>query len=206
MRTANDTTENRPDLSKRIIALATNEFRSKGVKAVKMDDIANALQISKRTLYEIFDNKEQLLMECVKNTSKELDDHLNGFIKSKNPNVIEIIVEFYRYQLQVISHTSSAFLEDVQKYPAVVKWIDDRRNDNLARAQQFFADGIKNGYFRSDVDYDIIGKVSEGALTYIMHDQLFKQYNIKRIFQDVTMLYIRGFCTLKGIEVLESLL
>jgi len=41
------------------------EFLHKGVKSVKMDDIANALAISKRTLYEIYSNKEELLLEAV---------------------------------------------------------------------------------------------------------------------------------------------
>ena len=49
----------------KILDTANSLFNERGVKAVKMDDISNSLSISKRTLYEIYDNKEDLLFECV---------------------------------------------------------------------------------------------------------------------------------------------
>ena len=45
-------------------------FAEKGIRAVKMDDIARMLTISKRTLYEIYPNKEELLLECFKFTKE----------------------------------------------------------------------------------------------------------------------------------------
>lgn len=54
------------ELRNRILKAAMTEFLHKGVKSVKMDDIANALAISKRTLYEIYSNKEELLLEAVR--------------------------------------------------------------------------------------------------------------------------------------------
>lgn len=54
---SNPQTEYRTELRKRILKTAIQEFRSKGIKAVKMDDIASMLSVSKRTLYEIYDNK-----------------------------------------------------------------------------------------------------------------------------------------------------
>ena len=54
------------ELRNRILKAAMTEFLHKGVKSVKMDDIANTLAISKRTLYEIYSNKEELLLEAVR--------------------------------------------------------------------------------------------------------------------------------------------
>ena len=59
MQKLNTPTEYRRQLRKRILEVASLEFRSKGIRSVKMDDIANSLSISKRTLYEIYENKEQ---------------------------------------------------------------------------------------------------------------------------------------------------
>lgn len=56
------------ELRNRILKAAMTEFLHKGVKSVKMDDIANTLAISKRTLYEIYSNKEELLLEAVRHT------------------------------------------------------------------------------------------------------------------------------------------
>ena len=49
-----------------IIDAAIKSFAEKGIRSVKMDDVAAELSISKRTLYEIFDRKEDLLFEGVK--------------------------------------------------------------------------------------------------------------------------------------------
>ena len=57
------------ELLNRILKAAMTEFLHKGVKSVKMDDIANTLAISKRTLYEIYSNKEELLLEAVRRSS-----------------------------------------------------------------------------------------------------------------------------------------
>ena len=48
----------------RILDVAMHAFATKGIRAVKMDDIAQSLTISKRTLYELYDNKEKLLLEA----------------------------------------------------------------------------------------------------------------------------------------------
>lgn len=59
-------TNYRQQLREKILQTSMAEFMSKGIRAVKMDDIAASLGISKRTLYEIYSNKEELLLEGVK--------------------------------------------------------------------------------------------------------------------------------------------
>ena len=56
----------RQELKGRILKESIKEFKKNGIKQVKMDDIANNLSISKRTLYEIYPNKEVLLLEGLK--------------------------------------------------------------------------------------------------------------------------------------------
>lgn len=51
----------RQSLKDKILETSMKMFQEKGIRAVKMDDIANRLSISKRTLYEIYDDKERLL-------------------------------------------------------------------------------------------------------------------------------------------------
>lgn len=52
-------------LRARVVKEASQEFIKKGIKSVRMDDIAALLTISKRTLYEVFNDKEELLYDCV---------------------------------------------------------------------------------------------------------------------------------------------
>lgn len=203
---SNSQTEYRLELRQKILDTATREFRTKGIKAVKMDDIANLLSVSKRTVYEIYDNKEQLLMESVKAEHNSYNCHIEEFMTKNNPNVMEIILEFYRLRMRSLTGINPLYFTELQRYPEVVNWLETNRKEKDCDAKEFFDRGIKEGYFRDDVNYELITKMGGGTMDYIMRNQLYKQYDIKEIFRDVIMLFIRGFCTLKGIGELERLL
>lgn len=193
-------------LSRRIIDKATEMFLTKGIKAVKMDDVANDLSISKRTLYEIFCNKEMLLLHCVRRLKEERDDHFKNFNKLNHHSEIEMILEYYRYQLRRSSNVSIKFVKELQKYPVVVKWLDELKRKEKAVAKSFFEQGVRNGYFREDVNFKLVGDYAEIAITNSMENGLMDKYGIQEVFRNITMLYVRGFCTLKGIEELEKML
>ena len=56
----------RDEVRNLILNAALEQFMSKGIKEVKMDDIASLLSVSKRTIYELFSDKEELLLEALK--------------------------------------------------------------------------------------------------------------------------------------------
>lgn len=198
--------EHRRELTEKVLKTAMAEFQDKGIKAVKMDDIARALSMSKRTLYELFGTKEQLLLECVRQWQKDKEAHMDRFIKERKPNVIAIIVEFYRYQMKCLSYVSSSYFYDLHKYPAVIKWLEADHGNKQKGAMRFFKKGVEEGYFRSDVNFGLIQAVNSESMTYIVQSKLMEHYTPQQIFKDVTMLYIRGFCTMKGIQTLEEML
>ena len=74
----------RVELRERIITAATEAFTSKGIKSITMDDIAAALGISKRTLYEVFADKESLLKECILQKQAERDKYLQEIYEQSN--------------------------------------------------------------------------------------------------------------------------
>ena len=78
MQKINCLTAYRQELQEHILAAAMEEFRRRGVRAVKMDDIAGKLAISKRTLYEIYENKETLLLEALKLHEQQTDTHMRA--------------------------------------------------------------------------------------------------------------------------------
>jgi hypothetical protein len=100
----NDTsTLYRQELKGKILATAMLLFEQKGIKCVKMDDIAKELSISKRTLYELYENKEQLLYEGVRHQYMERSEYLRHFaLQAKNE--MEIVMEAIRSNLQYLGH------------------------------------------------------------------------------------------------------
>lgn len=134
------------ELRNRILKAAMTEFLHKGVKSVKMDDIANTLAISKRTLYEIYSNKEELLLEAVRIHEQEFNDHMLQYSLDKNHNVMDIIIEFYKKKLLAIADVSPLFLVELRKYKQVVEHLEKQNAERHNNALLFFHRGVKEGF------------------------------------------------------------
>ena len=89
----------RLELRERIIDTALNSFATHGIKSITMDDIAAALGISKRTLYEVFADKESLLKECILHKQAERDKYLQAIYEQSN-NVLEVILAVFQLSFQ----------------------------------------------------------------------------------------------------------
>ena len=192
------------ELRNRILKAAMTEFLHKGVKSVKMDNIANTLAISKRTLYEIYSNKEELLLEAVRIHEQEFNDHMLQYSLDKNHNVMDIIIEFYKKKLLAIADVSPLFLVELRKYKQVVEYLERMNAERHNNALLFFRRGVKEGFFRSDLNFDIILKTSSASVNYAMETQMYKNYSITAIMHNTIFLYLRGICTTKGIKVLDA--
>lgn len=192
------------ELRNRILKAAMTEFLHKGIKSVKMDDIANTLAISKRTLYEIYSNKEELLLEAVRIHEQEFNDHMLQYSLDKKHNVMDIIIEFYKKKLLAIADVSPLFLVELRKYKQVVEYLERMNAERHNNALLFFRRGVKEGFFRSDLNFDIILKTSSASANYAMETQMYKNYSITAIMHNTIFLYLRGICTTKGIKVLDA--
>ncbi|MBS7400618.1 MAG: TetR/AcrR family transcriptional regulator [Prevotella sp.] len=203
MTQANYTTEHREALREQILKVATREFTTIGVKSVKMDDIARKLKISKRTLYEIYDNKEQLLLESVARRIHEFDATLERFDSSGEKQVIDIILEFYRLQMEELRDMNPVYYEDLHKYPRVMSFLEQVNKEHKAHSKDFFKRGVLEGYFRNDFNYELISLLGNNVMQNVMESKLYNTYSLQDIFRNVVMLFIRGLCTAKGILELD---
>ena len=199
----NYTTEHREALREQILKVATREFTTIGVKSVKMDDIARKLKISKRTLYEIYDNKEQLLLESVARRVHEFDATLERFDSSGEKQVIDIILEFYRLQMEELRDMNPVYYEDLHKYPRVMSFLEQVNKEHKAHSKDFFKRGVLEGYFRNDFNYELISLLGNNVMQNVMESKLYNTYSLQDIFRNVVMLFIRGLCTAKGILELD---
>lgn len=197
------TPDYREALRKQILDLATVKFTTIGVKSVKMDDIARELKISKRTLYEIYENKEQLLLESVERNIREFNAKMELFCNEGNRQVIDIILKFYRLQMESLRDLNPVYYEDLHKYPRVVAFIEGMKGDHHAHSKDFFKRGVEEGFFRGDFNYELISLLGDSMMQKVMEDKLYKQYGLQYILRNVIMLFIRGLCTSKGIAELD---
>ena len=204
MRKTTTPTRYRQDLKDKIVRVAMSEFKSRGVRNVKMDDIANALSISKRTLYEVFDNKEELLICGIKLDEARRKEMMTSFVEKEHPGVMDVILKFYHSQMEAFSTISPLFFSDLHKYDRVRAYLQELNVSRRENALQFFRRGVGEGYFRADVDYGIVSRMSNATMDYVMESQMYKEYDLKYIFRNTVLVFLRGFCTLKGQEIIDK--
>ena len=205
MQETRDISPYRQRLKTRIIETAMAAFAEKGVRAVKMDDVASALSISKRTLYEIYATKEVLLCEGLKLYAARREKDLAAMTKDCQ-NVMEILLTIYKRKIEESQHTSTMFYKDVVKYPMALQFLKEQNEHNRERSQQFIKRGIQEGYFRSDLDYELAGRLFEILGKYIMDNQLYEKYSIQELFHNLVFVSLRGVCTEKGIIELDRII
>lgn len=196
----------RQELHERILTAAMDEFRSRGVRAVKMDDIAAKLAISKRTLYEIYENKETLLLEALKMHEAQMDAHMSKYVEDGSHNVIETIIEYYDIHIQHTAEVNPVFYEELHRYPGVLAYFEQKHVERMRSQRLFFQRGVAEGLFRGDVDYNILSRIADATIDYVMRTQMYHEFKLGYILYNVAFLYVRGICTEEGVKLLDTAL
>ncbi|MCF6213373.1 MAG: TetR/AcrR family transcriptional regulator [Flavobacteriaceae bacterium] len=191
----------------KIVQKSTKLFLNLGFKSVTMDDIAEKLAISKKTIYAHFANKEAL----VEATAFYIFDQISTLIEKIENEKINPIEETFKIK-EVVSHylkgekTSPEF-QLKKYYPSIYAKLDlKKRNiintcfkDNLQR-------GIKDGFFRNDINVNLISKFYYLAITAIKNDALFFEDNINEAMEYYLEYHIRAIATEKGLKTLNKIL
>ena len=201
MQETKDISPYKQGLRDKIITSAMMAFAKKGIRQVKMDDVASELGISKRTLYEIFDKKEDLLYEGVKYYLGERRSQMLQKAQNCN-NVMEIILVAYKQKVEEVRQTNPLFYSDLVKYPKVARYLGQQNQQMLTNMTKFIERGMEEGYFRKDVDYALISIFALGK--YVMEQQLYLNYTIEEIFMNLIFVSLRGICTKKGVEAIDK--
>ena len=193
----------RQQLRERILKTAMQAFTAQGIRAVKMDDIARQLGISKRTLYELYENKETVLYEGVRTFHSNREQRMMELVQ-RGKSVIDIVLVAYRQRLEELRGTSSLFYDDLKKYPRVLKMLEENKKRNYQRFVDFLHRGVEEGYFRGDLDYDIVPLMFDAIGRYIMLRELYRQFDLEQVFKSLVFTSLRGICTAMGAKALDK--
>lgn len=192
-----------------IIEQATEMFRQLGIKTVRMDDIAHHLGVSKRTLYELFDDKMNLLRLCMFNFYNERQAKLDQRLRECG-NVVEKILTAFDLFL-IGGETERRMQTNLRRfYPVLYEEISStmqRRNrESLKRGIER---GIAEGLLDPTIDVDLSvamlcwslsGVVDSRAAT--LPNNITPEYALRY----VVINFLRGISTVKGVEVIDTFL
>jgi AcrR family transcriptional regulator len=195
------------DIRQKIIEGAAALFRTYGVKAVTMDSLANHIGMSKRTIYENFSEKEEIL-EGVLQMMAEKQRTLVKRILDDSENAIDAIFMLLETNRDHLQSMSPAFRDDLMKYHRDVLMsktekceMPDYRN-NL----QVIEKGIKQKLFRKEINADLVNRCLYSLGRSIMDDELypFEEFSRREVIRNVFLNYLRGISTDGGIQLIEK--
>jgi len=172
-----------------------------------MDEIAGQVGISKKTLYQFFEDKDALVeavmqgemaymqRECsrqiveAENAIDEMFrdmDSMEVVIDSLNPQIIYDLEKFYPKTFEKFRKHKHTFLLEVIK-------------KNLMR-------GLQESVYRNDIDIDIIARFRlESAFIIFNHDLFpYGKYNLLKVSNEIYYLYLHGLATSKGKKLIEK--
>ena len=205
MQVLKETTAYRVSLRERIIEKAMQEFSMHGIRAVKMDDLAADLGISKRTLYEIFKDKETLLLEGIKEYYNRKREYLFDYAE-ENHDVMEIVLESYRMKVEEVRSVNPAFYQDLIKYPKVTRFMKESQEASRTAFLDFMNRGVEDGYFRKDVNYQLVPHIFDALGQHVLNNSLLQQYSVEELYSNFFLIALRGFCTDKGQRAIDKLI
>lgn len=200
-----DISDYKLNLRERIPDVALQLFTERGINAVRMDDVAQTMGISKRTIYELYDKKEDLLFEVVVKHFKMRMDRMEEAV-SNCDNVMEILLEVYHMKVADFKSTNPLFFLEMVRYPLVKRFLDEQNELMRDHSLAFIQRGVEEGYFRSDLNFQMSVLQFDAMGEYIMQKELYRQYSIEDIFRNLVFVSLRGLCTDKGIKAIDEML
>jgi len=186
-----------------IIANISAIFMSRGIKNITMDDVAKQLKISKRTLYEMFETKSNLINIIVKRKLDEEKRIIKKFIK-ESENAVDVMVNISKTIIQMYKDSHSSLLQDLKKYYKET-WleVDNFHNNYISLVvRQNLERGIDEGFYRAEINPKIL------SAFYIIQLQLFsnlsnfklKKENHEKLITQFFDYHIYGILSYKGIK------
>lgn len=194
-------------LRERIITETTNMFVTYGIKSIRMDDIAEHLGVSKRTIYEIFGDKENLLLECMRYHSREYGRKKLERM-SRGKNIIEemlMILEDWDNSVDV----NYKLVTNLKKfYPKVYEAVAaENQREGYSKLREKLIKGVQDGLLVSDINLDLAIYVFSNSIYGITNRQnLMLPNNVteKEAYRYVITYFFRGIATEKGIKMIDE--
>jgi TetR/AcrR family transcriptional regulator, cholesterol catabolism regulator len=193
----------------RIIEEATGQFFRYGIRNVRMDDIAVALGISKRTVYEMFKDKTELVHTVLLVLSHQQETKNRQLMEGPG-NVIETIFVFMQEGIRVMNAINPVFFSDLKKlYHGV--W-SEVHNENVKSAYNItyilLHKGLEEGIFRKDISIPIVSKLFHEQMNLISEEKIFPrdQFDHTEVFRNLIINFMRGISTSRGIEIIDKML
>lgn len=193
-------------MREKILERANDLFLKLGFKSVTMDEIANELAISKKTIYKYYENKETLIEACVINMQDSIDQIINS-ISNQGLNAIEENFAIKNIFKDMFKKVETSPMHQLKKYyPTIYNKVMSREACTFSECiMSNIEKGIEEKIYRENLDKEIITKLYFTLVFGSYENEIFSN-NMKGIFDtemQILEYHTRAISTLYGISILE---
>lgn len=195
------------DNKERIKLQATDLFMKYGVRSVSMDDIANSLGMSKKTIYQFYADKDELVDAVVLHEIQH-NEHCCELDRQGSENAIHELFLAMDMVVEMFHSMNPSLLFDLQKYhPKAFQKFHAHKNEFLYNViRENLVRGIKEDLFRDDINIDILARyrVEMMLLPFNPEFQSKVKHNLAEIEEELILHYLFGLVNMKGYKMILS--
>jgi len=192
-----------------IIEIATKAFLHYGFKNVTVDEIARQAGISKKTLYQEFSKKDDLVLASVETYNERHWEEMLE-IMGASKNALEELVGVFIHMAKMFKGMNPVCFVDLQRYYAsAFKYMEHFKQTKLHDCIKENLDrGIEEGLFRENINSSIIATYRMESVFMLMHAGIFpkREFDLVEINKQIFELYMFGISTLKGHKLITKYL
>ena len=197
------------NMKEKIILKSTELFLNFGFKSVTMDDIANAIGISKKTIYQHFSNKT-MLVEVTTMQLFEFISHGIDSICGLNKNPIEELYDIKRFVMEHLKDEKSSPQYQLKKYyPKIYSTLKQKQFEVMYECvNKNLSHGVNKGLYRDTINIEFITRIYFNSMLAIKDTDLFplKIFSMNMLMDNYLEYHLRGICTDKGVEKLNQII
>ncbi len=196
-----------PNMKQKIIQNATGLFLKLGFKSVTMDDIADEMGISKKTIYIHFKNKTALVKQCTFSVMERITKGIDA-ICSLDQNPIDELFEIKKFIMTQLENEQTSPHYQLEKYyPEISKTLHQNQFDKMMECtQKNIVKGINQGLYRKNLDPDFMARLYFVGIIGVRNQKIFpiKKFSTKYITDEYLEYHLRGIVTPEGLKSLNK--
>lgn len=191
----------------RILEGAEELFFKAGIRSVTMDEIARHLGMSKKTIYQFYRDKDDIVSALIQSRLEQDKEELCS-IGSKSSNVMEELINMMKHSEEFFSRVNPILIHDLQKYyPEAWAFFQQfKANVVIDSMQQILDRGIEQGYVRADIDTKVMARMRVWQIELGFDSSLYphNEFNSWKVQLQFLEHFIYGICTEKGYQVINQ--
>lgn len=191
----------------RIVKKADEFYRRLGIRAVTLDDIANSLSISKKTIYQFFADKDALVDEIMMAEFHKSNNDCE-LCKTKASNAVEEIFLLMQHLDEDFRNLNPLILHDLKKFHhnTFLKFNQYMHENMVQMIADNLSRGRQEGYYRTDFDIETIARFRMASIWMLFDQEVFpsQKFDLVKISREIMELFLYGIVNPNGHKLIEK--